>query len=154
VSIRRIGRALPRWATELVIIIGGGIGLAACTSSGVSLARSACVHIDRSITLYKQASSESDSTRSAELTQQAYIQLRDALPLAARAAGKDAQWQALMTTVSESSLVPEPDLISALTDQCVVANQSNPFQPPPPSSIPAPATVPPPATVPGNSSTG
>jgi hypothetical protein len=154
VSVGRIGRALPRWATGLVIIVGCGIGLAACSGGGVSLARSACVHIDRSITLYKQASSESDSARSAELMQQAYIQLQDALPLAARAAGKDAQWQALMTTVSESSRVPESALISALTDQCVVAKQSSPFQPLPPSSIPPPATVPAPATVPGNSSTG
>jgi hypothetical protein len=106
------------------------------------LAQAACVHVDKSISLYKQATATTDPARSAALYQQAYIQLVDALPLAAQAAGKDSQWQALMTTVSESSRVSESHLIGAMTDQCGMANQSNPFEPPPTRPVPPPATAP------------
>ena len=144
----RLRQALPRWATGLVIVVGCGLGLAACAGNGQSLARAACVHVNRSITLYKQATADSDPTSAATLNQEAYIQLVDALPIAAQAAGKDSQWQALMTTVSESSRVSESHLVGALTDQCGVADQSSPFQPAPSSPVPAPAPVPPPATAP------
>jgi hypothetical protein len=135
----------------LVIVIGCGVGLAACSGGAQSLAQAACVHVKRSITLYNEATASSDPTRSASLDQQAYIQLLDALPLAAQAAGKDAQWQALMTTVSESSRVSESHLIGAMTDQCAVADQSNPFEPAPSTPVPPPASVPPPVTAPGTS---
>ena len=55
-----------------------------------------------------------DAPRSAQLSQQAYTQLRLALPIAAEAAYRDGQWQALMTTVSESNRVPETTLVPAL----------------------------------------
>ncbi|MGO9028103.1 MAG: hypothetical protein ACLQOZ_05680 [Acidimicrobiales bacterium] len=138
----RLRLALPRWAAGLGIVVGGGIGLAACGGGGTALARQACVHIDRSITLYQRSTDDTDPTRSAALSQQAYIELRQALPLAALAASQDGQYQALMTTVSESSRVPEVDLITALTAQCAAATSSDNGEPPPPSSIPPPATTP------------
>ncbi len=143
-------RTASGWATGIVIIVGCGLGLAACAGNGQALAQQACVHVGKSISLYNQASATTDPTRSAALDQQAYIQLVDALPLAAQAAGKDSQWQALMTTVSESSRVSESHLIGALTDQCSMANQSNPFEPPPTRPVPPPASIPPPATAPGS----
>ena len=143
-------RAVSGWATGLVVIIGCGLGLAACSGNGQALAQAACVHVDKSISLYKQGIATTDPTRSAALDQQAYVQLVDALPLAAQAAGKDSQWQALMTTVSESSRVSESHLVGALTDQCGMADQSNPFEPPPTRPVPPPASIPPPATAPGS----
>jgi hypothetical protein len=141
---------VPRWATGIVIIAGCGLGLAACSGNGQALAQAACVHVDKSIALYKQSTATSDPTRSEALGQQAYVQLLDALPLAAQAAGKDSQWQALMTTVSESSRVSESHLVGALTDQCGMADQSSPFAPSPSRPVPPPASVPPPATAPGS----
>ena len=140
-STLRTRRSVPRWATGIVIIIGCGLGLAACSGNGQALAQAACVHVHKSIALYDQSTTTSDPTRSKALGQQAYVQLLDALPLAAQAAGKDSQWQALMTTVSESSRVSESHLVGALTDQCGVADQSSPFQPAPTSPVPPPATA-------------
>ncbi len=74
-----------------------------------------------------------------QLQQEAYIQLRQALPIAAQAAYHDGQWQALMTTVSESNRVPETTLVSSLRAQCQQADSSAFGQAPPPSSIPPPA---------------
>ncbi|MGH9095835.1 MAG: hypothetical protein ACRDWB_00260 [Acidimicrobiales bacterium] len=141
-------RAVSRWATGIVIIIGGGFGLAACAGNGQALARQACVHVDKSISLFNQAAATPDPNRSAALGQQAYIQLVDALPLAAQAAGKDSQWQALMTTLAESSRVSESHLVGALTDQCGMADQANPFGPSPSRPIPPPASIPPPTAAP------
>jgi hypothetical protein len=146
----RSRRAVPGWATGIVIAVGCGLGLAACSGNGQALARAACVHVDKSISLYKQGVATSDPTLSAALDHQAYVQLLDALPLAAQAAGKDSQWQALMTTVSESSRVSESHLIGALTDQCGMANASTPFAPSPSRPVPPPASIPPPATAPSS----
>ena len=52
------------------------------------------------------------------LRRQALIQLSDALPLAAIAAGEDTEWQALDATLSETSRVPERNLVHALSAQC------------------------------------
>ncbi len=149
-STLRTRRSVPGWATGIVIIVGCALGLAACSGNGQALAQAACVHVDKSIALYRQSTATSDPTRSEALGQQAYVQLLDALPLAAQAAGKDSQWQALMTTVSESSRVSESHLVGALTDQCGMADQSSPFVPPPTRPVPPPASVPPPATAPGS----
>lgn len=123
------------------MVLGSGFGLAACSHSGGTLARAACVHIDRSISLYKRASVTPDRVQAYDLGRGAYIELRDALPIAAEAAGQNPEWQALMTTVSESNQLPESDLITALSAQCASANQSNPFSGPPPPPLPSPATT-------------
>ncbi|MHB1712693.1 MAG: hypothetical protein ACYCV7_15060, partial [Acidimicrobiales bacterium] len=128
----RARRGLTGWVSGGFMILGCGFALTACSRSGGTLARSACVHIDRSLHLYKEASVAPDRAQAHALGQQAYIELRDALPIAAAAAGQNAQWQALMTTVSESNQLPESDLVKALTAQCASANRTNQFPAPPP----------------------
>jgi hypothetical protein len=130
---------LGRLAAGGVLALGLGIALTACGSNGTALAKQACTHVDRSIALLKESSQQSDHIEAARLMQRAYIELRDALPIAAKAAYQDGQWQALMTTVSESNRVPESTLTSALAAQCRVADSSTFDQAPPPSSIPPPA---------------
>jgi len=130
-----------RLAAGTVVVIGLGATLSACGNNGASLAKEACGHIDRSLTLLARSSHETDSATAAQLQRLAYQQLRQALPIAAEAAYNDGQWQALMTTVSESNRVPETTLVDALTVQCQQADSSPFGQPPPPSSIPPPAPV-------------
>ena len=133
---------LGRLAAGSVLALGLGGTLSACGGgNGTALAKQACTHVDRSISLLKESAQQSDKMDAARLTQRAYIELRDALPIAAQAAYLDGQWQALMTTVSESNRVPETTLTSALAAQCRVADSSTFDQAPPPSSIPPPATV-------------
>ena len=140
-----------RWAAGIVVVVGCSVGLTACSNNGVSLARQACTHIGKSIALYQQSTTDTDPTQSRALAEQAYIQLRAALPLTAQAAGQNGLWQALMTDVAESNRVSESHLVASLQDQCAVANSANPGLPPPPSSVPPPTTIPPPATIPTGS---
>jgi hypothetical protein len=126
----------------LIVVIGLGATLSACGNDGTALAKQACGHIDRSIQLLKESGHQADAATSAQLANQAYDQLRQALPIAAQAAYHDGEWQALMTTVSESNRVPETTLITALKDQCQQADSSPFNQAPPPASIPPPAPVP------------
>lgn len=132
----RVGRLL----VVVGVTIGLGLALSACGNSGTALAKQACSHIDQSISLLAR-SHEAGPTGAAQLQQQAYNQLRDALPIAAQAAYHDGEWQALMTTISESNRVPEATLVTALRAQCQQANSSTFDQAPPPSSIPPPAPV-------------
>jgi hypothetical protein len=136
----RDGRfGIRRTAVGIAVAIALGTALSACGNNGTALARQACTHINRSIALLRESDDHSDPSRSAQLEQQAYNELRKALPIAAEAAYRDGQWQALMTTVSESNRVPENTLVTALVAQCGEADQSPFNQPPPPSSIPPPA---------------
>ena len=132
---------LTRLAVGIVATIALGAGLEACGNNGTGLARQACHYVNRSLALLAQASSQSDTTRSTALVQQAAAELRMALPIAANAAYNDGQWQALMTEVSESNRVPEELLVPGLVAQCKVADSSTFNQPAPPSSIPPPAPV-------------
>lgn len=135
-----VGRwRLRRAVVGVVFVVGLGIGLSACGNAGTSLARQACTYVNRSIALLKEAQHQRTSSEYMMFQQQAYNELRRALPIAAEAAYRDGQWQALMTTVSESNGVPETTLVSALTAQCGQADRSTFDQPPPPSSIPPPA---------------
>ena len=126
-------------AVGTVLVVGLGATLTACGNDGTALAKQACTHVDRSLSLLTRAARQADVTMAAQLQQQAYIQLRQALPIAAQAAYRDGQWQSLMTTVSESGRVPETTLVSALRAQCQQADNSAFGQSPPPSSIPPPA---------------
>jgi hypothetical protein len=142
VTTAALRATLGRLAAGSVLALGLGSALSACGSgNGTALAKQACTHVDRSIGLLKESAQQSDKTDAARLTQRAYIELRDALPIAAQAAYLDGQWQALMTTVSESNRVPETTLTTALAAQCRVADSSTFDQAPPPSSIPPPAPV-------------
>jgi len=133
---------LARLAAAAVVVIGLGASLGACGNSGATLAKQACSHINRSITLLKESDHRTDPAGAARLKQQAYEQLRTALPIAAEAAYRDGQWQALMTTVSESNRVPETILVEALQAQCKAADTSVFGQAPPSSSIPPPTPSP------------
>jgi hypothetical protein len=121
------------------VVVGLGATLSACGSNGTTLAEQACGHVNRSLTLLSQASKEPDATAAAQLREKAYIQLRQALPIAAQAAFRDGQFQALMTTVSESNRVPETTLVAALQAQCQQADGTVFGQAPPAKTIPPPA---------------
>lgn len=104
-----------------ISVVLAGILLSACgQSSALSLADDSCHHVEKSIVLFdasKHAPNESLANRDLS---DAYVQLRLALPLAARANSANGQWDALMTTISESSRVKESHLVNALHDQCSV----------------------------------
>jgi hypothetical protein len=121
------------------VVVGLGAALSACGNSGAALAKQACGHVDRSLVLLTESAHQADPSSSSLLQQRAYLQLRQALPIAAQAAYHDGQWQALMTTVAESNRVPETTLVGALKAQCRQADASVFGQSPPPSSIPPPA---------------
>jgi hypothetical protein len=121
-----------------LVVMGLGAFLGACGNSGTALAQQACTHINRSINLLEKSDRQSDHSQAAEDATQAYDQLRAALPIASQAAFQDGQWQALMTTISESNRVPEATLVNALKAQCGQANSTTFGQPSPPSSVPPP----------------
>lgn len=132
-------RSPRRAAAGLVLLCVLGAGLAACGQSGGNTqAKQACAHVGTSLSLLQKAS-QADGQTATALSERAYLQLREALPLAAEAADASGQWQALMTTISESNRVPEHYLVTALRAQCAVANASVGGEPPPPSSVPPPA---------------
>jgi hypothetical protein len=134
--------ALPDRGTIWRLAVGSAIalvlatGFSACSSNGNALAIQACSHINQSIVLLNKSEHQSQQVEAARLRQQAYIELREALPIAAQAAIRDGQWQALMTTVAESNRVPEETLTNALSAQCKMADSPTFDQTPPPSSIP------------------
>jgi hypothetical protein len=107
--------------------------LAGCGQSGQGFAQMACRHVAKSITLYRSSLHDPATTADRE-QQQAYAQLRDALPLAAAANSDNGQWNALMTTISESARVSESHLIVALQAQCAAVQNPQAYQAPPPSS--------------------
>jgi hypothetical protein len=123
------------------VVVGLGSVLSACGNSGTTLAKQACVHVDRSLVLLAESAQQVDASSSSTLQREAYLQLRQALPIAAEAAYHDGQWQSLMTTVAESNRVPESILVGALKAQCQQADSTVLGPSPPPSSIPPPAPV-------------
>ncbi len=131
--------SIRRLVAASVVVVGLGAALSACGNDAAALAEQACSHVNRSLTLLAQASKETDGTAAAQLREKAYFQLRQALPIAAEAAFRDGQWQALMTTVSESNRVPETTLVAALHAQCQQADSNVFGQAPPSKTIPPPA---------------
>jgi hypothetical protein len=127
-----------RHTAAAALVVGIGLSLSACGNSGTTLAQQACAHINRSIALLKKSEHHSNPSEAAKLQLEAYNQLRDALPITAEAAYDDGQWQALMTTVSESNRVPETLLVGALQQQCTAADSTVFGQQgaPPPDSLP------------------
>jgi hypothetical protein len=77
--------------------------------------------VEVSLRLYQRAQRQTDPTVAADERARAAAELQTASPLAAEAAGQAPQWQALMATLSENSRLPESDLVSALRQQCAVA---------------------------------
>jgi hypothetical protein len=138
VTVRGIPGGFRSLAAAGVLVVGLGTALGACGDNGTSLAKQACTHVNLSISLLHESAARTDPAEATELRDRAYLQLVAALPIAAQAAGQDAEWQALMTTLSEAGRVPEGTLVDALTQQCQVADSSTFNQAPPPSSIPPP----------------
>ena len=96
--------------------------LAGCASSdGTALALQACTHVERSVALYDSSLHQADPRRAGSERQRAVVQLHEALPTAATAAGEDGQYQALMSTLAESDHLPESLLVHALSAQCAAA---------------------------------
>jgi hypothetical protein len=118
-------------AAAVAATVALAVGVTGCASSaGLSLAKQACQHVNRSITIYRESERDPGTNASTGEATSAEEQLRVALPLAATAAGEASQWQALMATLSESSRLPESDLTYALQQQCAVA-EDNGAQPVP-----------------------
>jgi len=133
--VRRPGRVRrPRWAAAVTALVASGAVLSACGASAGDLAKASCAHVNTSIALLHRASRTTDAAEAATLNQRAYIQLLQALPIAAQAAYHDIQWQSLATTLSEANRVPEATLVPALQAQCQNADASVFGQLPPPSS--------------------
>jgi hypothetical protein len=133
----------------------GGTVLSSCaTHDALALAQQACKQVDRSITLYLRADKQPDVTVADSERAQALVLLRRALPPASIAAGEDGQWQALMADLSETSRVPESDLVTGLEAACQVTSVPQPGGVPttsapapistPSTTIPTPPTRPPP----------
>ncbi len=70
------------------------------------------------MTAEHKAASAVGAAQASQLRAEALGQIRDAVPLAAEAAGEDTTWQALEATLSESSRVPLGYLLPALAAQC------------------------------------
>jgi hypothetical protein len=116
-------------AASVAATVAIAAGVSGCANSaGLSLAKQACSHVDRSLAIYRQSQRDPGTQKSADQQVEAMKQLTVALPLAATAAGEASQWQALMATLSESSRLPESDLTYALGQQCAVA-EGNGAQP-------------------------
>ncbi len=134
------GGRLARLAIGVIAILIAGSALAACSANGDGLAKQACTYVDRSISLMQRASESGSASDAGALRQRAYIELLSAIPIAAQAAYRDSQYQALMTTLSETNRVSEQTLIPSLQAQCRAAQGSVFDQQPSPGTIPAPAS--------------
>lgn len=93
--------------------------LASCggTSSG-ALGHEACLEVSTSLRYYAAAQRATSAGFAATDRARAVNALHHALQPAALAASSDGQWQALEATLSESSRVPESELVTALSAQC------------------------------------
>ena len=133
----------PRRGVRIVTVVAllgaGGLAAGCSNTDALTLVRQACGHVQRSIDLYRTAASAPTPAAQQAGQAAALAQLRLALPLAASAAGESAQWQAFMTTLEESSRVPESVLVDALQQQC--ADVAAGAQPGPPSTT-LPPTAP------------
>lgn len=93
--------------------------LAACSSSpdAAAYGRQACRDVARSLALYQRSETEPPATAAA-LQARALTELRTAVQPASLANATSGVWQPLMATLSESSRVPEANLVNALRAQC------------------------------------
>jgi len=137
--VQRAHRPFPRRIVAAAVLVAGtGVGLSACASGesdGLSLARQACVHVDRSIAAYELGNrAGTPAAQAAALLQEADRELRDALPLAAAATSDDGTWNSLMTTISESGVVDEGHLVPALRATCASAEANQNVNPQTPGS--------------------
>ena len=128
------GTRLARLIVGLLVVTASGSALSACGASAGDLARASCTHVNSSLGLLTRAGQATDPAVAAKLRNQAYLALLPAIPIAAQASYHDITWEALSTTLSEASRVPEADLAPSLRAQCLRADRSVFNQPPPPSA--------------------
>ena len=120
----------------MAAVASGSVVAAGCgIQDGDALAKQACVYVSSSIAIYESSLGNKSATEVTHLQDEAYDRLQLGLQPAALAAGDNGQWQGLMATISESSRVPEGVLVSALQQQCAVADSPG-ATPPPPGSTP------------------
>jgi len=101
------------------------------------------VHVHRSVSEYLRSTRAGTSpATAAQLQMEAEQELRVALPLAAEANSDDGSWNALMTTISEISVVDEGHLVPALRAQCAVADANPNVNPQSPGNGSNSGTVP------------
>jgi hypothetical protein len=112
--VRRPAAVLATVSTLTV----AGLLVAGCSGEALSQAEQACVHVNKSISLYEQSLQNPDATHAAAQRTQAEAQLELAEPLAAAANSSDGTWNGLMTTIGEVSRVSESELVDALRSQC------------------------------------
>ena len=128
-------RAGPgRLAAGAAALLAAGAVLSACGASAGDLAKASCSHVNASIALLDRATATHNPTEAKALSDQAYVQLLAAIPIAAQAAYHDIQWESLSATLSEANRVPESELVPSLRAQCQNADASVFGQTPPPSS--------------------
>jgi hypothetical protein len=132
---RSLTARLIRALSGVVAIGIGSIAIAGCgTQPGDALARQACTYVSSSISLYESGLATKDPKKKAALLDEASNRLQMALQPASLATTDNSSWQALMTTISESSRVPESVLVSSLEAQCFAAD--HPGSPPPVDTTP------------------
>ena len=109
-------------------LVAAALALSACGSGGATAkARTACKKVDRSLAIYKKATTEPIPANSDELQNQSQALLLSALGDAARATSADGSFNALMTTLSEATRVPEGLLVASLSRQCKVVMSDTPY---------------------------
>lgn len=136
------GRHRARWTGAAVAAVAiSGVALSACSNDGLTLARQACTHVDRSLTDYTKAQHASSSQVASADAKEAFRQLEAALPLAAAATSADPRWNPLMTTLQEIGRTSEANLTEALQAQCASAAHPTPNGPVAPTTTPTPVTT-------------
>ena len=117
-----------RLVAALSATIGLGLAVSACGSgAATSEARSACNRIEHSLTLYRQSLTATSPAKAQALATQAQGALLAALPFASAATSNDGSFNALMTTLSEATRVPEKYLVDSLSLQCHVIDSNTPY---------------------------
>jgi hypothetical protein len=118
--VTRAGR--PRLVRRAVVgvaaITVSALLLSACGQSAGALGHEACIDVAKSLSLYADSFKTHNPAASSRDQAKALDLLRTALRPAALAGSSDGDWQALMTTLSESNRVPEGKLVTALSAQC------------------------------------
>ncbi len=93
--------------------------LASCGGSqAAALGHTACVDVAASIHEYSVSTRATTARVASRERALALEELRRALQPAALAGSAGGQWEALTATLSESSRVPEAELVTALSAQC------------------------------------
>jgi len=90
--------------------------------------RTSCKSVDLALAAISKAERTGyTSPRGAAFLDVAQSYLSRATGPAATAASEDGSWNALMTTLSEGTRVPLPNLVPALTRICTIAQSDQPY---------------------------